>query len=564
MEIGNIANRNVRIACTHQSWIGSSGIRGGVNLKRAVILGVLAVLAQSPSVRAEADSCAGLAKLKLPQGEIVSSAILEKGAFTPPPNPFTPPPPQPGTAPAAPSSPPPEMLARQAREAATYKTLPSFCRVQAALRPTADSLINVEIWMPAESWNGRLEEVGNGAFGSNIQFSEMAQGLAKGYATAASDTGHQGNDSSFAIGHPEKLVDWGNRSIHETTVTAKAVLAAYYGAGPKHSYWNSCSTGGRQGWIAAEYYPNDFDGLVIGDPANPMTRLQAGGIWASLALNKDADSFIPAEKWAMIHKAVVEQCDAKDGLKDGLVADYRQCGFDVQTLACKQGDAAGCLTAAQIEALGKVVAGARNPRTGEQIYPGYPLGVAMLPGPVAGKNRPDPSGPTTYRLLFQDPGWDYHTLDFDSDIARADKIADTVMNAVEPAKLKPLFDRGGKILLYHGWDDPAISALISIELYEQAVAANGGLGKTYGEIRLFMAPGMNHCGGGEGPNAFDKLDTIVAWVEQGKAPDRIAAAHADASGKVDRTRPLCPYPQIAKYKGAGSIDEAQNFVCAAP
>jgi feruloyl esterase len=501
----------------------------------------LALASGCGSAWADATSCEALTKLNLPHTDIAGATLVAAGAFTPPPG-------GPGGG---------------QNQTAVYENTPAFCRVTAVSQPTPDSEIKFEVWLPAENWDGRLAESGNGGYGSNISYNGLAESVTKGYAAAANNTGHEGNNEDFALGHPEKLIDWGYRAVHETTVAAKALIAAYYGSGPKYSYWSSCSTGGRQGWVAAEYYPEDFDGLVIGDPANPMTRLQAGSIWANLALNKDADSFIPPDKWSVIHQAVMAQCDAKDGLKDGLITDPRVCHFDVKALLCKQGDSTNCLSAPQIEALKKVVAGGKNPKTGQSIYPGYPLGTAMLPGPVAGQ-KPDTSAPTTFRLLFQDANWDFHAFNFDTDIARSDKLGNNVMNAVDPSKLKALFARGGKIILYHGWNDPAITPLISIELYNQAVAANGGLGKTSDEVRLFMVPGMNHCGGGEGPNVFDKLDPISEWVEKGHAPDRIVAAHTDANRQVDRTRPLCPYPKVAKYKGSGSIDQAANFACAAP
>ena len=295
-----------------------------------------------------------------------------------------------------------------------------------------------------------------------------------------------------------------------------------------------------------------------------MTRLQANSIAITLAVNKSDESFIPNEKWAAVHQWALDQCDAKDGLKDGLIQNPMACNLDMKQLACLAGvDNTQCLTAPQLETLTQVVSGSKNPRTGAQLHPGYALGTAMEPGPVAGRNRPDGSAPATFQALFQDGSFDYHSFNFDTDTARADKLGSNTMNAVDPAKLKPLFARGGKMLLYHGWNDPAISPLISIQLYEQAVAANGGSAKSVSEMRLFMVPGMNHCGGGEGPNSFDKIDVLADWVERGKAPDSIVASHS-TGGKVDRTRPLCPYPQVAKYKGAGSIDAARNFVCAAP
>jgi feruloyl esterase len=501
-----------------------------------------AALAGGGSAWAAGTSCEDLAKLNLPNVEITTATLVAAGAYKPAAG---------GGGPNA------------AAQAKMYASLPAFCRVAASLHPTPDSDIKMELWMPASGWTGDLAETGNGGFGNNIGFNSMAQYVAKGYAGTGSNTGKDTNDAKPLIGHPEKEKDWGYRAVHQTTVTAKLILAAYYGSGPKYSYWDSCSTGGRQGWVAAEYYPNDFDGLVIGDPANPMTRLQANNIYVSLALNKDEASYISKDKWSMIHEKVLAQCDAKDGVKDGLIEDPMKCDFDVNSLLCANGDAPDCLTAPQITALNAVITGSKNPRTGEQLYPGYPLGTVMVPGAIANKS-PDGSAVPTYQMLFQDPNFDYHTFDFDKDTARADELGKNTINAVDPAKLQGVFSHGGKIILYHGWNDPAITPLIQIKLYQDAVAANGGLDKTYSEMRLFMAPGMFHCGGGDGPNIWDKLDAISDWVEKGKAPDAIVAAHTNSQGYVDRTRPLCPYPQVAQYKGTGNINDADNFVCAAP
>ena len=510
-------------------------------LKTIFALAVMAAFAASAPAWADGTPCEGLAKLNLPHTEITSATLIAKGAFT------------------APSG---GGGGGAAAAAKLYATLPAFCRVQITSRPTSDSDIKIEIWLPAEAWNGRLQALGNGGYESNISYSGLAQTIQTGYAGVANNTGHvQADIETFAIGHPEKLKDWGYRASHEATVAAKQIIAAHYGSGPKYSYYNGCSTGGRQGWVDAEYYPTDYDGLVVGDPSNPMTSQQAGHLWEHLATNKDEASMIPREKFTMIHNTVMDECDALDGLKDGLIADPRQCKFNIDSLLCKNGDAADCLTAPQLEALKKIVAGPKNPRTGEQITPGVPLGIPIQG--IVDKNL-DQSSWATFRFLFQDPNWDYHNIDWDKDIVRAEELGKNVTDATDPSRLKQLFDHGGKMLLYHGWNDSAVSPLVGIQLYDQAVAANGGLSKTYNDMRLFMLPGMNHCGGGEGPNTFDKMGTLADWVEKGKAPDQIIASHADATGKVDRTRPLCPYPQVAKYKGSGSIDEAQNFECAKP
>lgn len=509
------------------------------------LLKFLALLALPAAFAGTANAattpCGGMATLNLPHAQVTNATLVSAGAFTPP-NP-----------PQGPNA---------VRTLQAYAALPAFCRVQATSRPTPDSEIKIEVWLPVTDWNGRLQAVGNGGFSPAIQYQAMGQALAAGYAAAATNTGQETNNGDFSAGKPEKMVDWGNRAVHETAVIAKAVIAAHYGKGPNYAYWNSCSTGGRQGLVAAEYYPNDFDGLAIGDPANPMTRLQANNIAINLALTKSETSFITPEKWGFIHDAVMTQCDEKDGLKDKLIQDPRACNFDVQTLRCRDGDRPDCLNAAQFEALNLILTGSKNPRTGASIYPGYPIGVAMTPGPVTGRN-PDSSGPATFRMLFQKPDWDWKAMDLDKDLAAAEAIGDKTINAVDETRLKPLFDRGGKILMYHGWSDPAISALISIDYYEKAVAANGGLGRTFDSIRLFMVPGMAHCMGGEGPNSFDKMAPLVEWVEKGRAPNQIVATHLTAD-VADRTRPLCPYPQVAKYKGAGSIDEAASFACARP
>jgi feruloyl esterase len=494
-----------------------------------------------------AVSCEDVAKASLPDAQITGAKLVAAGAFTPPTGG--------GGGPG---------------NAALYKSLPAFCQVQVTLTPSPDSAIHSEVWIP-QNWNGRLELGGNGAYMGSIMYGDLAHAVAKGYAGADSDTGHtRDHDEDFYVGHPEKVLDWETRAVHETTVAAKRIIAAMYGAGPKYSYFNSCSTGGREGWIEAEYYPNDFDGMAIGDPANPMTRLQANTIAINLALTKTPESFIPPEKWAMIAQAVTDECDAKDGLKDGLIENPLACNFKVKSLLCKSGDAADCLTQPQLTALEVVISGSKNPRTGEQLYPGFPLGTRMSPGPVTGI-KPDTSAPVTFRILFDDPNWDYHTFDFDKDTARADKLGYQKMNAVNPENLKTLFAHGGKILMYHGWSDPAISPLIGIKLYKDAVKANGGLKNTYDKIRLFLVPNSGHCG-----NPFDQMEALSTWVEHGKAPDKVIVGYqknppkpvpgqfGGQQGPLDRFRPVCPYPQVSRYRGAGSIDEAENFRCVMP
>lgn len=490
--------------------------------------------------RAAETDCEYLNKLTLPHVEITEARVVAKGEFAPPPGALGGP-----------------------EASAAYRAMPSFCRVLATIRPSPDSDIKIEVWLPTQGWNGRLEGVGNGAFMSSIFYWNLAEAVSQGYAAVATDTGHVGNSGEFAFGHPEKLIDWGYRAVHEMTITAKAVIAARYGSPAKHAYWNSCSTGGREGLMEAENYADDFDGLAVGDAANPMTRNQASTLYSTLAVNRDPAGFLSPAKWLAYRRAVVAKCDAADGVKDGLMSDPMACRFDPNEMRCRDGDREDCLTPPQIAALNTVLAGMKNPRTGERLHPGWPVGANPSPTMVVGR-EPEQVAIDTFRAVFQNPGWDYHTMDFDKDIALSDKLGNQLMNAADESRLKTLFGRGGKIILYHGWNDPNISPLLGIKYYTDAVEANGGISNTYDSIRLFMVPGMNHCGGGEGPNAFDKMAAITQWVEEGKAPERIIASHSSPDGTVDRSRPLCPYPRVAKYLGKGSIDEARNFSCVAP
>jgi feruloyl esterase len=506
--------------------------------KRSHALFALVLLA--PTAWAAGSSCEDLTKLKLGNTHIDSATMVARGAFPAPPG-------QNGQV--------------QPQAVAIFANTPAFCRVQVTLKPTSDSDIKVEVWLPQDNFSGRLQAIGNGGFGSSIGLANLAQGVTEGFAMVGSNTGHDGNSGAVMIGHPEKFKDWGYRAMHEMTVTAKALVKARYGNPAKYSYYAGCSTGGRQGWIAAQYYPADFDGLVIGDAANPMTRNQASTIYGNLVINKDAASVIPMAKWTAYHNAVMAKCDAADGVKDGILNNPLACDFAPQDMQCKGGDNDSCLTEAQVASMTKLMAGMKNPRTGEQLRAGWPVGT--IPANFVIGPKPEDVAVDTFRILFNDANWDYHTMDFDKDIAKADKLGANLIDAANPSKLSKLFARGGKIFYYHGWNDPAITPLSAIDYYNAAVKANGGRSKTDNSLRLFMVPGMNHCGGGDGPNTWDKLDVIVNWVEHGKAPDRVVASHS-TNGKVDRTRPLCPYPQVAKYAGFGNTDEAANFSCAAP
>jgi feruloyl esterase len=291
-----------------------------------------------------------------------------------------------------------------------------------------------------------------------------------------------------------------------------------------------------------------------------MTRLHAGSLYNTLFAHKDEGNYIPPSKYPMIHKAVIEACDAKDGLKDGLIQNPTTCNFDPKVLECKGEDNESCLTTKQVSLAKTIYGGAINPRTGEQIYPGWERGSELGWGVTAGPN-PEGSAIDTYRyVVFNNPDWDWRTLNFDSDIALSDKMGNATINAVE-TNLKPFFDGGGRLLLFHGWQDPNVAPRNTINYYSNVLKTMGGEAKVGNNVRLFMVPGMGHCAGGEGPNEFDRVGALDAWVTSGKAPDSMQAT-LSVDGKPQRTRPLCPWPLVAKYSGQGSIDDARNFSCA--
>jgi feruloyl esterase len=499
----------------------------------------LAALAAPLAFAQQPNSCEGLTGLKLSKTTITSAQIVAAGEFAPP---------------AAPGR------AGGRGPAPIYKTLPAFCRVSVTLTPTSDSDIKSEIWLPVAGWNGKFEVDGNGGWAGNIGYQAIAQALANGYASASTDTGHTVPSASFALGHPEKMIDFGYRAVHVTTVAGKALISAFYGDAPQESYFNGCSTGGRQAMNAVQRYPSDFNGVIAGAPVNPMTRLHAGSMHNTMFAHRDEATYIPPEKYAMIHKAALAACDKLDGVEDGVIENPMACKFDPKVLECKGADAPTCLTKPQVELANAIYGGTFNPRTKELVFPGLERGSELGWRVTAG---PEPEGPAidTFRyVVFDDPNWDWKTLNFDGDIALSDKKGNATINAVE-TDLTPFFSAGGKLLMYHGWADPNVAPRNTVNYYNSVLKTMGGASKVSGEIRLFMAPGMGHCGGGDGPNTFDKIEVLDKWVTTGKAPDSIVASHS-TDGKVDRTRPLCPFPQVAKYKGTGNTDDAANFTCA--
>jgi feruloyl esterase len=435
-----------------------------------------------------------------------------------------------------------------------YATLPAFCRVAITLKPGETSNIKAEVWLPVAGWNGKLQVVGNGGFAGTIGYRAMATALANGYAAASTDTGHTG-PAANTFATEDAMLDFAYRAIHETAVAAKRAVDHVYGAAPRFSYFNGCSTGGRQALTAAQRYPDDFNGIVGGAPAIFTTKQAFGQLWfyQAIALGEGA---LPKEKLPLIHDAVLNACDTLDGAKDGVLENPLACTFDPGVLACTAGAAPEtCLTAPQVSAVRRVYAGATHATTGERIFPGLERGSELGWSPV----------PVGYavdyfkHVVFKNPSWSPASLDFGAHVAEAYPAAHQIFDANDP-RLGAFTGRGGKLLMYQGWAEPGIPPRHIVNYYAQVQAHTLDAANS---VRLFMVPGMGHCGGGDGASTFDMVAALDAWVAGGKPPERIPASRV-RGGKADRTRPLCAYPRYARYSGAGSLDDASSFSCEVP
>jgi Tannase and feruloyl esterase len=512
-----------------------------------------------------AHSCESLAQLSLPETKIITADVVAAGTFT---------------------------LLRGARAtgpfASFFKTLPEFCRVTAQAAPSADSHIQIEVWMPSKGWNGRFQAQGNGGFAGYIDYHGMGSAVFLGYATASTDTGHAGDatDARWALGHPEKVTDFGYRAIHEMTQVAKAAIKGFYGHSPRYSYFGSCSNGGRQALMEAQRFPQDYDGILAGAPANFWTHLLTSALWDAQALTLDAASYIPSSKLPAIARAVNEACDAQDGVADGILSDPRKCHFDSAVLLCKDTDSTSCLTAAQVTTLKKLYEGAHDSR-GRVIFPGFLPGAeegqqgwaAWITGSGPGQSLLFAFGTGYFaNIVYGQADWNYKNAKIDDALKAADGKSARDLNATD-ANLARFKARGGKLILYHGWNDPAISALNTIDYYRSVVGAIGQK-DVDSFVRLYMVPGMQHCGFGPGPYRFGEPGSLQLptlndpqhnvelaleqWVEKGDAPSTIITTKFtgdDPAKGVEMTRPLCPYPQSAKYEGSGDPNNAGNFVC---
>ena len=498
---------------------------------------LLPSMAHAQKSSTDAAACDRLAAtLKLANAKVTSTHAVAAGHFLPP-------------------------TATGGAAAKEFADLPAFCRVELTLTPSSDSDIKSEVWLPASGWNGKFQEVGNGAWAGSIQYAALADALRRGYAAASTDAGHTGTDASFAMGHPEKLIDFGYRAVHETAVQSKATITNFYGTAPRLSYFNGCSGGGRMAFQEAQRFPADFDAVLAGAPGFNRVNQSVQMLMNAKATLDNPASMIPTSKYPVVHRAALDACDAQDGLKDGLISEPLSCRFDPKVTECKAGDAPTCLTSAQVEAARKIYAGVKNPKTGELIFPGLEPGSELnWTGPAGGTEPLAVSGDLFKFVVFKDPNWDFRKFDLARDYDAVHKI-DNLGLSPTSADLKPFVARGGKLLIYQGWADMNVAPKSTVDYYNRVIQTMGQ--KQVDEsVRVFFAPGMAHCGGGEGPNVFDALTPLEQWRENGKAPTAILATHS-TNGKVDRTRPLCPFPQVAQYKGSGSIDQAENFVCSA-
>ena len=493
--------------------------------------------------------CENIKSLTLPNVTFTTVESVAAGPFRPPTGA--------GAAQAAAAGAPVGRGGRGGGPAAPPLMLPAYCRVAMVLAPSSDSHIEMELWLPASDWNGKFQAVGNGGWAGSITFPAMAQAVKEGYATASNDTGHTGQDPSFGLAHTEKLVDFAWRANHEMTVQSKAIINAFYGKASRLNYWNGCSTGGRQGLMEATKFPTDFDAVIAGAPANWQTHLHAWDMNVATTALKNPAMFMTPGKLATIHKAVMEQCDKLDGIQDGLLNDPRKCKFDPSLLLCKGEDSDACLTQAQVDGAKLVYAPAKK-NDGTFIFPGKEPGSELVWTQLNPVNAPIPLILGTFQVAtYQDANWDWHNYDLDRDVSAADEKFGYVNAGYDLSAFKA---RGGKLLLYHGWNDTAISPENTVNYYENVLHKMGS--KQEGWMRLYMIPGMNHCQGGVGTDQFNKMATIERWRESNTAPDSILAAHVSGN-TIDMTRPLCPYPQVATYKGVGSANDATNFTCKA-
>lgn len=530
---------------------------------------LLALLMLCPAAWAQGDRCASLARLELPHTTITLAETEPAGAFRLPQG----------------------ADADLQQGGPSFRDLNAFCRVTLKITPSADSNIAVEVWLPEQHWNHKFLGVGNGGFAGEIGYNSLATAVHEGYAAAATNTGHSasGIDAQWALGHPEKVIDFGYRAIHEMTLAAKAVLHAYYAMASPESYFESCSDGGREALMEAQRFPTDYNGILAGAPANDWTRLLTNAVRVSRALMLRPSGYFSSAKLPAIQSAVAAACGAESGTHDGFVNNPPLCHFDPSVLLCKAAETNQCLTQPQIDALRAVYAPMRS-ATGVLLFPGYSPGGEVGPngwatwivGPAPRQSLMYLFGTRYFTdMVYNNSQWNYANFKVDHGLADATRVTSEALDATDP-DLQPFERHGGKLILYHGWSDAAIPPTSTIDYYKSVRSAIGAHAED-SFVRLFMVPGMQHCGEGPGPNSFgqngplsvsgpddpqhDIRLALEAWVEKGAAPETIIAAKYQGEGssrKLVMTRPLCAWPLVPHYKGTGDPDVATSFACAHP
>jgi feruloyl esterase len=462
-----------------------------------------------------------------------------------------------------------------------------FCRVAGVSQPVPGSRIGFEVWLPKQGWNGRLKMFGNGGYSSALPYAEMAAHVKEGYAVAATDTGHTGEGADFARNNPEAIADWGWRAVHTTIVNAKRVVSEFYGRNARFSYFHGCSTGGHQALMEAQRFPEDFDGIVAGAPGNNRTHLNAGFLWQFVqnqVRGGEPRQIVPARKLAMLSKASHAACKKQNGGADAgglpsdpFLNDPMSCNVDPAAVLCGGAETDECLTPAQVAVVKRMYDGAVNPRTGERIYFGWPAGseASWSQYWADPQNPAEPARADFWRYwAFKDPQWNWQRFDFDADMKRADDQVGGTINAMN-ANLDKFRRTGGKLIQYHGMADPVVPYADSV-VYQQRVVMDQlqtrgfayldeATRETAAFYRLFLAPGLGHCSGGPGAVPSDLEQAIEKWVERDIAPAFLLGVR-NAGGVAGKgfTRPLCPYPQIARYNGSGAPDDAASFSCVNP
>lgn len=481
-----------------------------------------------------AEACRNLAGLKVESGTVVSADRVARGSTI------------------------------ADGETAGAKVDTNLCRVRLRLQPTSGSDIKVEVWLP-ETWNSKLYGIGGTGFDGGLSLGGAAvlnRAAGQGYAAVVTDAGHTPAPTVQTWVHrqPEKVVDFGHRANHLAAVVAKQVIAAYYRAPAERAYFLACSNGGRDGLMEVTRYPEDYDGVVAGAPARRYTEILTLLIWYHQAVHGPGGAPGLESKLGLISDAVLRKCDELDGVKDGILENPLRCDFDPASLQCEDGDAPGCLTAAEVGALRKIYGGPRL-SNGERIYSGPAVGGEIIPAEWTGwVTSPQTAvfGQEFYRwFVYDDPAWKVENFDIDRDYRAARERVAPIINAESP-DISEFARRGGKLILYQGWHDPAITPAETIAYYEEMRRRLGPTANDH--ARLFMVPGMGHCAGGPGATQFDMQPALEKWVERGEAPDRIIAVKP-GSGNPPFSRPLCPWPKTAHYNGSGSTQDADNFTC---